>query len=496
MKCHDIQQLLVAYLDGEITPQEKVNIEAHIGSCEVCENELNDIAAEQRAFREAVEVVCADMTLSGEAKAGIHSRLPIETQPRAGIVERGKSKMIGGLKMLRELISRQPKWRTATVGVILLVLIVALSMVIPSLNGKPNVVLAAEEIARTNEAFTYACTGEGKVTLLQVVEQSDNEATAIFTTEKGNQIAAHVDIKSEEVKKIILKFPGVDVFLPEKKISNPAAGDWAYIYLLAGEEAVRIDGPVLQGEEFFVLENPGVHQTDNGFEVIANSHVSYSVCIDDFEEEIELSEVHMCLEGDTIESAFIFAAAPSGDGVAHNISVKAAIDGIVVDQKNAGSIEVRGEWNVPTEVTISRLSNEESIYLDLKGGNREEIPFMDFAFVVDFNSPVKDMDETGNNTLMVYRRFWSEWADTIVKVYAADRAGEGPDVAFVSPNDHHPDEVAIITEIISEDTIRVSPASGSFPSGSRIVLKLHYGGIELPEGQPIQEGFTAKVLTQ
>jgi len=36
MKCHQVSALLVAYLDGEVTPSERILIEAHLAGCDTC----------------------------------------------------------------------------------------------------------------------------------------------------------------------------------------------------------------------------------------------------------------------------------------------------------------------------------------------------------------------------------------------------------------------------------------------------------------------------
>ncbi|MDD5094485.1 MAG: hypothetical protein PHV74_08925 [Dehalococcoidia bacterium] len=252
--------------------------------------------------------------------------------------DRDSSMRWGRFEPAWSFLSAQPKWKPATIGALVMSLIIALSLAIPTFNGESNVALA-EEIARNSEGFRIVSAGQGEIGPAQVVG-NDDQVTVIFPTEKGNQIAAQVDLKNTKVLKIEIRFPG-NIFNPDEKKLNPAAQEPDYIYLLAGTESVVVDGPALEGERYFFLENETVRKTADGFEVIANTHVTYSIVIDDFEDEVGLAEIHLGLEGNTVESSFIFAATPSGDGVAHNVRIVAFVDGTEIATKNAGSIEVR-----------------------------------------------------------------------------------------------------------------------------------------------------------
>jgi anti-sigma factor RsiW len=44
-------ELLSAYLDGELTPQERADVDGHVAGCAACRNELDDLAAARRAVR-------------------------------------------------------------------------------------------------------------------------------------------------------------------------------------------------------------------------------------------------------------------------------------------------------------------------------------------------------------------------------------------------------------------------------------------------------------
>jgi anti-sigma factor RsiW len=43
--------LLSAYLDGEITPTERIDVDRHLGACEACRDEVRGLAAARAAVR-------------------------------------------------------------------------------------------------------------------------------------------------------------------------------------------------------------------------------------------------------------------------------------------------------------------------------------------------------------------------------------------------------------------------------------------------------------
>lgn len=47
MKCQEVNELLVAYLDNEVTPSERTLIQAHLAGCDACQEELAALSALQ-----------------------------------------------------------------------------------------------------------------------------------------------------------------------------------------------------------------------------------------------------------------------------------------------------------------------------------------------------------------------------------------------------------------------------------------------------------------
>jgi hypothetical protein len=136
-------------------------------------------------------------------------------------------------------------------------------------------------------------------------------------------------------------------FTPAEKRNNPEAGDPDYIFLAAGREAVVIDGPTIMGAAPLQLQQPAISIVNprdtgaDGYRVVVNRSLSYAVPIDDFEYEVTLARVEVCDQGGAIQSRFIFAAAPAGDGVAHDLTIIPVVGGSPLAPSIPYTIEVR-----------------------------------------------------------------------------------------------------------------------------------------------------------
>jgi predicted anti-sigma-YlaC factor YlaD len=60
MDCDNVSRLLAAYLDNEVTAEERRQIDAHLAVCRRCRKELDDLAAAQNSLRRALKEVTTD----------------------------------------------------------------------------------------------------------------------------------------------------------------------------------------------------------------------------------------------------------------------------------------------------------------------------------------------------------------------------------------------------------------------------------------------------
>ena len=135
----------------------------------------------------------------------LHAGYPLE-QPRITIWGLAKSKLKGGISMTKELVSRQPVWKTAMASVLAVALIIGLSLGIPALTGQSPEVLAAE-IAQNSPQVKAACGGEGEVEVVKLTI-TNGKGEVICVAKMGRLVAADVDLEAGEVTEVeVLSMP-------------------------------------------------------------------------------------------------------------------------------------------------------------------------------------------------------------------------------------------------------------------------------------------------
>ncbi|MCL0091863.1 hypothetical protein M1N59_01180 [Dehalococcoidales bacterium] len=111
-------------------------------------------------------------------------------QRRPGVTTLGlaKSKVKGGIEMIRGLVSPQPVWKTVVAGVLAVALIAGLAIVLSSLTGQSPEALAAEIAKQNPRVQVFLLEG---ATLKEVVAEGELQYKVILEdteyTEKGQE---------------------------------------------------------------------------------------------------------------------------------------------------------------------------------------------------------------------------------------------------------------------------------------------------------------------
>ncbi len=147
---------------------------------------------------------------------------------------------------------------------------------------------------------------------------------------------------------------GYTMYQPDEKRNNPLAGEPSYVYLAAGTEGVILPGPsVTDAPGLFVLQSPSIgkvglrsdpddpYAAADGYKVVVNRALAFDVAIMDFESEVGLARVELCVRNGQIESRFFFRGEPRGDGVAHQATITATANGVTSAPTAPVTIEVR-----------------------------------------------------------------------------------------------------------------------------------------------------------
>lgn len=150
---------------------------------------------------------------------------------------------------------------------------------------------------------------------------------------------------------VINAFPlaGFEIYEAEDRRGDPRAGG-DYIYLKNHVDAVALHAlPVVDlAPSLWVLENAGIAHGSGRIDVQVNARLGYRVDITDFEGEVSLGRVYVervshLVGPATIESTFIFAARGEGlgGGVAHDVTIRALVNGVLQAGTPPVGIEAR-----------------------------------------------------------------------------------------------------------------------------------------------------------
>src|SRR5262247_2185373 len=75
MNCEQVQLLLVAYMDGEVTPSERTLIQAHLSNCTVCQQELSLLSTARSQVRSMLQRRAVHALPSQEAWNRLEAKL-------------------------------------------------------------------------------------------------------------------------------------------------------------------------------------------------------------------------------------------------------------------------------------------------------------------------------------------------------------------------------------------------------------------------------------
>jgi anti-sigma-K factor RskA len=146
VNCKKVKELLLSYLDNEVTSEERGTIEAHLSACLGCREELEALASVQKELRQAFKDITARASPSLLAWATIKQQLEREEHCRVSVLDLAKSKIEDGLEGLK---SRRPVWRVALVTALAVALAFGLYLAVPLLL-RQSAEARAESIAMEN----------------------------------------------------------------------------------------------------------------------------------------------------------------------------------------------------------------------------------------------------------------------------------------------------------------------------------------------------------
>lgn len=129
MNCNKVKELLISYLDNEVSHQDRDSIETHLAACPGCREEMEALAETQRELRQALESMTAGVSPSPHAWATVKQRIAAEEGYKVGILNQRIAKLKRGIGLLT---APRPVWQTALASAVSVGLIIGLCLAIPS----------------------------------------------------------------------------------------------------------------------------------------------------------------------------------------------------------------------------------------------------------------------------------------------------------------------------------------------------------------------------
>jgi len=143
MRCREVNELLVAYLDGEVTPSEWQMVEAHLAGCDTCRKEMNRLAVMQRRLGRSLQAVAADAAPSPQAWSRLQARLAKEARPSPSWLPTWLQRLAPGVGRINQIFEGGVTMKKGFAFATLVVLVIALGTVafVPSVRAQVGEIL-------------------------------------------------------------------------------------------------------------------------------------------------------------------------------------------------------------------------------------------------------------------------------------------------------------------------------------------------------------------
>jgi anti-sigma factor RsiW len=174
MKCEQAQSLLLAYLDGEVTPSERILIQTHLTDCTVCQQELELLSTARSRVRATLQQRASQAVPSQDAWGRLESRLTKVAQPSSAKARLMRSRRISVMKLITDILTGDSNMHKRTLlGAGMAVLSIAMVAI---LLFKTVVPVSAQTILERATAVQAAQINEQGIEHTQVERYSNPKA--------------------------------------------------------------------------------------------------------------------------------------------------------------------------------------------------------------------------------------------------------------------------------------------------------------------------------
>jgi hypothetical protein len=190
MKCRDVQDKLLFYLDHELNPETSQVTETHLANCSECRRKLELIDKTRKQLQQGFQEInrqTAPSWLWMELKQQLTAKNSGQSSGIRKIVTRARS-----------LVLSKPRWRPVLIVTLILVLILSAFLFPPRLLG-PSPEVMAKNIAEESPEVKALAGGQ------PVVESTRVAGTLVYVLSKGpsgESSLAYVDLKNQMITRI------------------------------------------------------------------------------------------------------------------------------------------------------------------------------------------------------------------------------------------------------------------------------------------------------
>jgi anti-sigma factor (TIGR02949 family) len=110
MDCTQVNEMLTAYLDNEVTPEERQEIEAHLSTCPHCRKELEELRSAQKILRRALKTQAADANPPPQSWSKFELGLEMQRPSFLFLFRRRRWRIIGTIIILAIIITLAILW--------------------------------------------------------------------------------------------------------------------------------------------------------------------------------------------------------------------------------------------------------------------------------------------------------------------------------------------------------------------------------------------------
>ncbi|NIM93534.1 MAG: hypothetical protein GTO18_07465 [Anaerolineales bacterium] len=122
MKCHEVEKLIPAYLDEELSPSEKKLMQTHLAECRDCTQELEVVGNIQGIIRQHLNARAATAAPQPQAWSLLRASLPANRRNQSAL-----EKIIGSISVPDWFSVGRFSAARVTIGVLVLILLVAVA---------------------------------------------------------------------------------------------------------------------------------------------------------------------------------------------------------------------------------------------------------------------------------------------------------------------------------------------------------------------------------